>query len=143
MIFNPNRLELRKLYFNSWQKHLNKQILTDLETQIVRVIEHHPEYQIHLSNLDNLDKDFPPEQGQTNPFLHMGLHLGLIEQVATNRPHGIQPIYQRLCTLHLDEHQVHHLMMDCLAESIWSAQKNHIAPDEAAYLAQLNNLLKK
>ena len=63
MIFSSDRIELRKLYFDSWHKYLTKQPLTDLETQIARIIEHHPEYHHYLSNLDNLDKDFPPEVG--------------------------------------------------------------------------------
>ncbi len=144
MIFNPTRLELRKLYFDSWYKHLNKQLLTDLEIQIVRVIEYHPEYQSFLSNLYNLDKDFPPELGETNPFLHMSLHLALIEQVITNRPQGISDIYHALCKAHLnDEHTVHHKMMNYLAESIWSAQKNSTVADQEVYLSQLRNLLVK
>ncbi|WP_192484633.1 MULTISPECIES: DUF1841 family protein [Cysteiniphilum] len=141
MIFSSDRLELRKLYFDSWHKYLTKQPLTDLETQITRIIEHHPEYHHYLSNLDNLDKDFPPEIGETNPFLHMGLHMGLIEQVVTNRPYGIHQIYQQLCQQQHDEHKVQHMMMDHLAESIWSAQKHHVPPDESNYLAQLQLLI--
>ncbi|WP_151192677.1 DUF1841 family protein [Cysteiniphilum sp. JM-1] len=143
MIFSSDRLELRKLYFDSWHKYLIKQPLTDLETQITRIIEHHPEYHHYLSNLDNLDKDFPPEIGETNPFLHMGLHMGLIEQVVTNRPHGIHQIYQQLCQQQRDEHKVQHMMMDHLAESIWSAQKNHMPPDELNYLEQLQLLISR
>lgn len=143
MIFNSNRLELRKLYFDSWHKHLTKQTLSDLETQIVRVIEYHPEYQHYLANQDNLDKDFPPELGETNPFLHMGLHLGLIEQVVTNRPSGISTIYQQLCAKYQDEHKVQHDMMDYLAESIWSSQKYQTLADEARYIDQLKQLLLK
>ena len=141
MIFSHDRMELRKLFFSAWQKHLNKSTITDLEQQIIRVIEYHPEYHHFLAHLDNLDKDFPVESGESNPFLHMSLHISLIEQVVTNRPYGINNIYQRLCQKHQDEHQVHHKMMDYLAESIWSAQKNNLPPDEKKYLLQLQSLL--
>ncbi|WP_119343841.1 DUF1841 family protein [Facilibium subflavum] len=142
MMFNHDRIALRKMYFDSWAKYMNKQPLSELEIQIARVIEHHPEYHHYLSNLANLDKDFLPETGDTNPFLHMGLHLALIEQIATNRPYGITVIYQKLCQRN-DEHDVQHKMIDCLAESIWLTQKNNTAPDESEYLKQLKMLLQE
>lgn len=141
MIFRYNRLELRKLYFDSWQKHLVNQKLTDLETQIIHVIKQHPEYHHYLSNIDNLEKDFSPDMHETNPFLHLGLHLGIIEQIVTNRPDGIQGIYHNLCQKNYDTHKVQHVMMDYLAESIWNAQKNNAPPCQKSYIDQLKSLL--
>lgn len=142
MIFSQDRKQLRQMYIDSWAKFVDKKSMTDLEIQIARVIEHHPEYH-NLMNEDFVDSDYLPEQGQSNPFLHMGLHLSLIEQIATNRPQGIQAVYQQLVSQYKgDEHKVHHLMMDYLIEAMWTSQKYNKLPDEQAYLKQLQLLVK-
>lgn len=142
MIFSQDRKQLRQMYIESWTKFVNKKPMTDLEIQIARVIEHHPEYH-NLMNEKFVDSDYLPEQGESNPFLHMGLHLSLIEQIATNRPQGIQSVYQQLVIQHQgDEHAVHHIMMDHLIEAMWKSQKYNTLPDEQAYLQQLQQLIK-
>ena len=143
MIFSQDRNELRKLYIDSWIKFTNRVILTPIEVQISRIIEFHPEY--HSMMVDkNIDKDYSPETGDINPFLHMGLHLAIIEQFQTNRPAGIQEIYKRLVAKHKgDEHKAHHTMMDYLAEEIWKSQKYNSIPNEQDYLNNLKqNILK-
>lgn len=135
-MFSNNRDELRQFYIDSWQKFQNQQALNPLEQQIVAVIQAHPEYHANLEQNNSLQQDYFPEMGETNPFLHMGMHLGLREQLATNRPNGIQAIYQQLQKKHGD-HEAEHQMMECLAEAIWSAQKNNAMPDEVAYLTCL------
>lgn len=141
MIFSQDRKQLRQMYIDSWTKFTEKQPMTDLEIQIARVIEHHPEYH-NLMVEKFVDSDYLPEQGQTNPFLHMGLHLSLIEQITTNRPQGIQVVYQQLVAHYQgDEHKVHHIMMDHLVEAMWTAQKYNTLPDEQAYLQQLQQSL--
>jgi len=92
MIFGQDRNELRKMYADAWKKLCDKTPLTPLEAQIAAVVEWHPEYHADITS-DALDKDYSPEGGQTNPFLHMGLHLGIREQVATNRPPGISDVF--------------------------------------------------
>lgn len=141
MIFSDERNELRKMYYDAWQKHLNKAPTEPLENQIIYVIGMHPEYQPMFESLEVSDKDYLPENGQTNPFLHMGLHLGIRDQLDTNRPAGINLVYQKLCEKHHDSHYVEHVMMDALAEMFWLAQKNHTAPDETAYLRKLQRLV--
>ena len=94
MIFGQDRNELRQMYAGAWQKRVAGKVLSPLEDQIARVIEEHPEY--HATVTGDLDKDFNVEGGQTNPFLHMGLHLGIREQVATNRPAGIAAAFKAL-----------------------------------------------
>ena len=138
MIFGEDRNELRKMYADAWQKHCDKRPLTPLEAQITQVIEDHPEY--HDVVTGDLDRDFTVEGGQTNPFLHMGLHLGIREQVSTNRPAGIAAIFKALATRTGGSHDAEHRMIDCLAETLWEAQSNNTAPDEAAYLERLRNL---
>jgi hypothetical protein len=88
----------------------------------------------------DLDRDYAPEGGQTNPFLHMGLHLGIREQVATDRPGGIAKIHRELTARLGDPHAAEHRMIDCLAETLWEAQSTNRAPDEALYLERLRRL---
>lgn len=143
MIFSQDRFQLRKLFIDSWDKFQNKQSLTAIEEQIARIIELHPEYHKEII-IDNIDKDYSPEMGQINPFLHISLHLAIIEQVQTNRPFGINEIYKQLVNKYNnDEHKTHHIMIDYLAEEMWKAQKYNIFPDEQNYLAKLQELLLK
>ena len=133
---------LRQLYFDSWKKHLAHQATDALEQQIIAVIKEHPEYHALLENEEAaLHADFLPEMGDTNPFLHMGMHLGLRDQVSTGLPEGIAELYQRLTTLK-GIHDAEHAMMECLAEMIWQMQHNKTMFDESAYMDCMNNLLR-
>lgn len=141
MIFSHDRYQLRKLFIDSWDKFKKKQPLTAIEEQIARIIELHPEYHKDIV-VDNIDKDYSPEMGQINPFLHISLHLAIIEQVQTNRPFGISDVYKQLIEKHnYDEHKIHHIMIDYLAEEMWRSQKYNIAPDEKDYLQKLQELI--
>ena len=139
-MFGTDRNQLRQIYRSAWQKFQLQQALTPLEIQIVDVIKEHPEYHDFVLQLD---KDFLPELGETNPFLHMGLHLGLREQIATNRPEGIASIYKKLLKLMKSTHDTEHSMIDCLAEAMWSSQVNNLPPDETKYIACLKKIVKK
>jgi hypothetical protein len=139
MIFSQDRLELRKMYADAWQKQVTGQPMSPLESLIAAVIAQHPEYHDALES-DDLDEDYTPERGRTNPFLHMGLHLGIREQVATDRPPGIAKIYETLAARHGNPHTAEHLMIECLAETLWEAQSTNRAPDEAIYLERLRRL---
>ncbi|MGI9199937.1 MAG: DUF1841 family protein [Woeseiaceae bacterium] len=138
MIFGQDRNELRRMYAEAWRKRTEEQALTPLEAQIAAVIEEHPEYQSALDG--DLDKDFTVAGGETNPFLHMGLHLGIREQVATNRPAGIRAVFDELAARLGDAHDAEHQMIDCLAEAIWTAQREQRPPDELQYLESLRKL---
>ena len=141
MIFGQDRNELRKMYADAWQKYSGKLPLSPLEAQIVGVIEWHPEYHDDIAG-DDLDRDYTPDGGQTNPFLHMGLHLGIREQVATDRPAGIAKIHATLAANAGDAHLAEHQMIECLAETLWEAQNQNGAPDEQKYLARLQRLIR-
>ncbi|MGB3917654.1 DUF1841 family protein [Thiothrix litoralis] len=133
-MFGNDRDSMRRYYLQCWQKFQQKQPMDALEQQVASVIAEHPEYHALLERTDSaLQRDYLPENAETNPFLHMGLHLGIREQVATNRPTGIRELYQQL-VIQYGHNDAEHRMMDCLAESIWLAQRNQTAPDEAAYL---------
>lgn len=139
MLFENNREALRKRYAETWHKHINRLPLEPLEAQILDVILMHPEYHAALGS-DSSHQDYLPESGQTNPYLHMGLHLGLREQLQTDRPAGIKAIYQHLCARLQDTHEAEHRMMDCLAQTLWEAQRNASAPDDRVYMHYLKSL---
>ena len=139
MIFGQDRNELRQMYAAAWRKRCDRQPMAPLEIQIANVIEMHPEYHGDVTG-DNLDRDYTPDGGQTNPFLHMGLHLGIREQVATDRPAGIRAIHKALSAKHGDIHAAEHAMIECLAETLWEAQSSSQPPDEAKYLQRLQRL---
>ena len=131
------RLAMRQQFLDAWRKHQCHLALSDLECQIRDVILLHPEYQLILKEEETLDQDYRTDN---NPFLHMSLHLGLTEQLTTNRPAGIREIYQQLYNSKGDEHRVQHLMMEAMAEVIYEAQQNGSLPDEQAYLERLSRL---
>jgi len=117
-----------------------RQLLEPMEALIAEVIELHPEYQPLLEDETAVDQlEFTPEQGQTNPFLHMGMHIALREQAGGDRPAGVRAIYQRLVDA-LGAHAAEHAMMECLGQSLWEAQRENRAPDENAYLECLKKL---
>jgi hypothetical protein len=138
VIFTQDRSELRRMYAAAWQKRVVGEALSPLEEQIAQVIAEHPEY--HDAVTGDIDRDYTVEAGETNPFLHMGLHLGIREQVATNRPAGITAVFNALASRVGDGHAAEHRMIDCLAETLWEAQRAGRAPDEAGYLERLRRL---
>lgn len=109
-----------------------------LEQEIAQVILAHPEYHHVIENPEQYhDLGFFPELGETNPFLHMGLHLAVREQIKTNRPQGIAEIYNSMVTQFTNPLDIEHLIMDQLAEFLWLAQKNNTLPDDQEYLNKI------
>ena len=143
-MISDEREKLRQFYCDTWQKHLTqKEALTPLEQQIAAVVKEHPEYHQLLENKEaSINADYLPEMGDSNPFLHLGMHLGLREQVSTDRPVGIAELYQGLVALK-GVHDAEHEMIECLAEAIWQAQQNQTAPDEVTYLECLRKIEQK
>lgn len=142
MFFGDNVQDTRQLFYSSWQKYRLRQPLTPLEQQLADVIIDHPEYHAMFEKEDKfIEQAWFPEMGQTNPFLHMGLHLAIRDQVATNSPSGFTKLFQQLLVKYQDKHQVEHNIMECLAESLWQAQQNGQAPDEKIYLNAVAHLL--
>jgi len=136
----------RLMFRDAWLRHIAGADLNPLEKQIVDVIQEHPEYHNTVATLRDEDEveTIDLSRGATveNPFLHMGLHLALREQVGTDRPLGIKLITRQLLQKYPDDgHQVEHLMMEKLAESLWEAQQAQSAPDEQNYMEQLRRLV--
>ena len=142
MFYGDTTQDTRQVFFSSWQKHRQNQPLSPLEKQVVDVMIEHPEYHAMLeSALSQLDQAYFPELGQTNPFLHMGLHLAIRDQVATDRPAGMTRIYKQLLTKYNDNHRVEHLLVEALAEGLWLAQRDQSMFDAVAYLKACNHCL--
>jgi uncharacterized protein DUF1841 len=136
-----NRDQLRRMYLDAWRKYSSRQPLEPLEAQLAAVIAEHPEYVPMLeSGPQALTADYTPEAGRENPFLHMGLHLAIREQVATDRPPGIAQVHQSLSKRLADPHAAEHTMLEALAETLWEAQRAGRAPDEQRYLERLRAL---
>jgi hypothetical protein len=143
-MFGNDRSALRRQFSSAWQKFLARQPLSPLEDQLIAVIQKHPEYHPILEDIDSgLEREFRTEQGETNPFLHLALHLAVAEQVATDRPGGIRQLYQTLSGAQQDSHRLEHQIMDCLADQLWLAQQQQHAPDETRYLECLQRLLQQ
>jgi hypothetical protein len=134
-MYSPSRDQARRFFFDTWAKHRASAVLEGLETTVLAVILLHPEYHSLLDARDrNLDRDFGPEHGCLNPFLHLSLHLAIEEQLAIDQPPGIASAYRALAARLGDEHEAKHAVLECLGETIWTAQRNGSAPDGDAYL---------
>jgi uncharacterized protein DUF1841 len=132
---------MRRRYLEAWRKFSAREALEPLEAQLAAVIAEHPEYISWLEAGDAaLGAEFTPASGRENPFLHMGLHLAIREQVATDRPPGIAHIHEQLAQHSGSAHAAEHAMIECLAETLWEAQRRAHAPDEQAYLERLRRL---
>jgi hypothetical protein len=137
-MFQPSREQARRFFIEAWRKYRQTQPLEPLEALAVEHVLRHPEYHALLEDeAGSIDRDWRPELGETNPFLHLGLHLAIGEQLSIDQPAGIVACYQSLLARLQDEHAAQHAVMECLVETIWQAQRYERPPDAAAYLACL------
>ena len=138
---DQDRSSLRRSYVEAWRKRREGAPLEPLEHQIADVVELHPEYQPVLEqDAQALHRDYSPAGGQSNPFLHMGMHLAIREQVATNRPAGIAAIHAAISARLGSAHEAEHRMIECLGEALWRAQRSGLPPDESVYLESLRRI---
>lgn len=141
MIFGQDRTELRKMYVDAWRKAREGRPLSPLEGQIADVIADHPEYHDVVTGHE-LEESYTPEGGRSNPFLHMGLHLALRDQLSTDRPQGVRALFESIAARAQDRLDAEHRAIECLAETLWEAQRQQAAPDEQQYLEKLKRLAK-
>jgi len=140
-MFNPSRDDARNFLFDSWRKQCCGSVLTPLEDMAVRLITKHPEYHALLEHPQQYQhKDYTPENGEPNPFLHLMMHLTMEEQISIDQPPGIRAHYQRLSTHYQSEHDAQHKMMECLGEMLWQAQRNNTGPDVNIYFSCLDQI---
>ena len=134
-MFSDDRQTHRRVFIEAWRKAGAGEPLQPLEAQIVEILRLHPEYHDHLRDPDGvLDRDWLPEGGETNPFLHLGLHLAVLEQVGLDRPTGVRKLYRRLIESTGDVHEADHIIMECLAETLWRTSQDGKPFNEKAYL---------
>lgn len=138
-MFNPSRDQVRQFFFDTWADYRAGRPLTGSTAVALEVLLAHPEYHAILDNPARyLARDYPPELGETNPFLHLSMHVSIAEQLSIDQPEGVRMRYEKLLSHHGDAMKVQHDMMDCLAEMIWQAQRNTTAYDPLAYLQCLD-----
>jgi hypothetical protein len=141
-MLTSDRFKMRNAFVNAWRRYQRQETLEPLEKLIAEIVQQHPEYHALLTANDAaLQRDFGPESGQGNPFLHMGLHISLREQIGSDRPLGIRASYQQLIKRLGDVHKAEHQLMDCLGMILWEAQRAGRLPDEQAYLACVHRLM--
>jgi len=141
---DQSREQLRQMYLAAWRKFRAQEPLQPLEKQVAAVIAEHPEYIAWLeTGKEVLAAEFTPEDGRENPFLHMGMHLAIREQVSTNRPAGFADLHRQLCEHYGNSHEAEHALLMPLGETLWEAQRGGRAPDEMDYLRKVEALVAR
>ena len=136
-----DRDQMRMFYSQVFLKHLNQQPLEPMEQMLLDVILMHPEYHEMLKDpAATAQLEYGVDGGQTNPFLHMGMHIAIREQVSIDRPVGIAEAYRELASRY-GESEAEHRIMDCLGEMLWRSQRENRPPDEQQYLECVRRLL--
>ena len=138
-----SREQLRRSYVEAWQRHVDGVPLSPLQALIADVIGAHPEYQLLLRDGETASGYEAPGAGSDNPFLHMGLHIAVREQLSIDRPPGIRELHARLQVRFGDVHAAEHILMESLGQTLWQAQRDGKMPDELHYLALAREHLVK
>jgi hypothetical protein len=134
-MFTPNRDQVRRFLADAWRKRREGLPATALEIMAADIAELHPEYHALLgAGEEALAREWAPEQGEINPFLHLSLHLAIEEQLSIDQPPGIRAIFGQLQARHDDRHDALHVILDCLGETVWRANRDQAPPDGNAYL---------
>ncbi|MEO6985401.1 MAG: DUF1841 family protein [Paralcaligenes sp.] len=121
-MFNPSREQVRQFFTEAWRKHRHAELISPLEAMAIDVIVQHPEYYGDLENENAAQADYTVEQGKTNPFLHLSMHLAIAEQLSIDQPPGIKAAWQQLQASR-DAHEATHEIMESLGQVVWEAQR--------------------
>lgn len=142
-LFSQDRSSLRSFFFDVWAKRQTRTPLEPLESLVAGVIEDHPEYHALLERSEpQLDREWLPEAGAANPFLHMAMHIAIREQVAADRPPGVRKVHSTLSGRFGSRVDAEHRMIECLSDSLWTAQRAGALPDEQAYFECIARLAR-
>ncbi len=134
-MFNPTKEEVRRFFCDTWRKTQAGEVLTPLEAIARDWLIQHPEYESDFANPETAQNaDYDVEQGKSNPFLHLSMHLSIAEQISVDQPRGIRDAFLKLAQRRNSEHDAHHEIMECLGQMLWTAQRNGTAPDGEAYV---------
>jgi hypothetical protein len=138
MMYQPSQADVRRFFCSVYTKTNNSVSLEAIETIASLWIDEHPEYHSDLKDIDaaeiNINQVIATDDGKTNPFLHLSMHLSISEQCSIDQPRGIRQAVE-LLTARLDSlHDAHHVVMECLGQMIWDSQQNKQAPNGQAYV---------
>jgi hypothetical protein len=137
-MFTPSQQDVRRFFCDSFKKSHAREILTPIEVIAADWIHQHPEYEEVLSDLDTaLEANYSIDEGKSNPFLHLSMHLSISEQISVDQPRGVRSAFQALARKLNSEHEAHHQMMECLGEMMWNSQRSGLPPDGEAYIEAL------
>jgi hypothetical protein len=143
-MFTPSQHDVRRFFCEVHRKRLAGEPLEAIEAIAAGWIAEHPEYHAELADLDAaLAAVYTVEDGRTNPFLHLSMHLTISEQVSIDQPRGIRAAIERLAARHGDLHAAQHEAMDCLGEMVWASQRSGRPPDGQAYLEAVRQRMSK
>jgi hypothetical protein len=147
-MYNPSREQARQFLIDAWRKRRDGLPATPLETIAGDIVVLHPEYQGWLDGEDKaleraLEHDWSPDNGETNPFLHLSLHLAIEEQLAINQPPGIADLFRQLLNQRGDKHAALHVVLDALAETLWRSQRDQSPLDSNVYLDLLRRAVNQ
>ena len=133
-MFNPSRDQARQFLIDAWTKRRHRLPGTPMDALAADLVALHPEYHALLEADDALTREWTPEHGETNPFLHLALHLAIEEQLSIDQPPGIRAAFNALQSRRGDRHEALHAVLDCLGEMLWRSQKSGLPPDGESYL---------
>ena len=142
-MFDPSREQVREFFFETWRKYRAGELLVGLEALAADLLLAHSEYHAVLADPVRFgDQEYFPELGESNPFLHLSMHLAVEEQLSIDQPPGVASRFAALVTRHGDRHVALHEAMECVAEMVWRSQRDHAPPDGAAYLECLEKKIR-
>jgi hypothetical protein len=137
-MFAPSQEQVRRFFCETWAKHQAAQPLTPLEAQAADWIAEHPEYHGDLADVEGaVAAMYTVEEGRTNPFLHLSMHLSITEQVSIDQPRGIRAAIEALAARRQSLHEAHHEVMDALGEMVWESQRSGRPFDGQGYIDRI------
>ena len=134
-MFQSSQHDVRRFFCETWRKQRQGLPLTPMEAMAADWVTEHPEYHADLADVDvAVAASYSVEDGRTNPFLHLAMHLSIAEQCSIDQPTGIRQAVALLAARRSDLHAAHHEVMECLGEMIWASQRSGLPPDGQAYI---------
>ena len=134
-MFAPSQHDVRRFFCEAFRKQQGGIPASPIETLAAQWIAEHPEYHAELADVDAaLAASYTVEDGRSNPFLHLSMHLSISEQCSIDQPRGVRQAVELLAARRGSLHAAHHEAMECLGEMVWASQRSGLPPDGFAYL---------
>ena len=134
-MFNPSQSDVRRFFCAVRAKSQAGQPMDALETLAGQWLAEHPECEPDLMDADAaVARSYQGEEGRSNPFLHLSMHLSISEQCSIDQPRGIRQAVELLTARRNSLHDAHHEAMECLGRMLWESQRSGQPPDGPAYI---------